>query len=66
MPGLGGHDLAARLSVDHPGLPVLYVTGYTEQVEPVVAPAQLCLHLQKPFSGRALIAAASRLLATPT
>ena len=30
LPGLGGHDLAARLTQRRPGLRVLYMTGYTD------------------------------------
>jgi signal transduction histidine kinase/ActR/RegA family two-component response regulator len=29
MPGLGGRDVAARLAEQHPGLRVLYMSGYT-------------------------------------
>ncbi|MGH7474872.1 MAG: response regulator [Longimicrobiales bacterium] len=30
MPGLGGRDLAARLMPDHPGMAVLFMSGYTK------------------------------------
>jgi signal transduction histidine kinase len=30
MPSMGGHDLADALSVRHPGLKVLFVSGYTD------------------------------------
>jgi PAS domain S-box-containing protein len=31
MPRLGGVELARRLATDHPGLPVLFMTGYVDQ-----------------------------------
>jgi CheY-like chemotaxis protein len=30
MPGMGGIALARRLAVDHPGLPVILTTGYSD------------------------------------
>jgi len=63
MPGLSGKEVALRLAATRPGLPVLYVTGYTDHSNPPFVPGQPTDQLNKPFSGRALVAAASRLLA---
>ena len=63
MPGMGGRELATRLTASRPDLPVLYVTGYTDHSDPPFAIAAVTDQLNKPFTGRALIAAASRLLA---
>jgi two-component system, cell cycle sensor histidine kinase and response regulator CckA len=56
LPKMGGRDLAARLGDVRPGLPVLFMSGYTEQfttaggfLEPGV---QL---LEKPFTAHALL-----------
>ena len=62
MPGIGGRELAARLGASRPELPVLYVTGYTDHSDPPFAIGALIDQLNKPFTGRALVAAASRLL----
>ncbi|HTN54330.1 MAG TPA: PAS domain S-box protein [Anaeromyxobacter sp.] len=56
MPGLDGHALAAELRRQHPGLRVLYVSGYTRDVV-----AQRGVRdsgvgfLAKPFTGAALL-----------
>ena len=65
MPGLGGCELAARLAAQRPGLPVLFVSGYTgdEQDLEVGRNAQL---LHKPFTAPALLAAAHGLLLART
>jgi two-component system, cell cycle sensor histidine kinase and response regulator CckA len=51
MPGLGGRELAGRLSERSPGLKVLYLSGYTEDavVRHGVREEQVDF-LQKPFS----------------
>ena len=55
MPEMGGRELVERLAKDHPGVRVLYMSGYANDavmrhgiVEPGVA------FLQKPFSPLAL------------
>jgi signal transduction histidine kinase/ActR/RegA family two-component response regulator len=30
MPGMSGRELAAKLAADHPELPILFITGYTD------------------------------------
>ena len=51
MPGLGGRELAERLAGRHPGLRVLYLSGYTDDavVRHGVREAQVAF-LQKPFT----------------
>ena len=51
MPGIGGRELAKKLSAMRPGISVLYLSGYTEDA--VVTPGALgpgTAFLQKPFS----------------
>jgi len=58
MPGLGGRELRDRLLVDHPGLPVLFMSGYPslpgsgEQIGWAAGDAILA----KPFTGDELLA----------
>jgi PAS domain S-box-containing protein len=62
MPHLGGEDLAGRLRRERPALPVLFVSGYTEQG---LAPGTLsegASYLQKPFTPAALTRAVRDLL----
>jgi PAS domain S-box-containing protein len=63
MPRLGGRDLAARLRLARPGLPVLFVSGYSpavsrlqEALEPGTA------YLQKPFTPSILVERVRELL----
>jgi CheY-like chemotaxis protein len=63
MPGLEARTLAERLAAAHPGLAVLYMTGYTEEalgpyrlLEPDVAV------LEKPFTPEALLRRVRELL----
>ncbi|MGH9416667.1 MAG: ATP-binding protein [Terriglobales bacterium] len=70
MPKMTGPDLADRLRVCHPGLRVLFISGYTEQA----AARQSLLpdaregwaYLQKPFGPQALLEAVLRLLEPAT
>jgi FixJ family two-component response regulator len=51
MPGIGGRELATKLSAIRPGICVLFLSGYTEDV--VVTPGALgpgTAFLQKPFT----------------
>jgi PAS domain S-box-containing protein len=50
MPGMGGEELATRLEAMSPGLHVLCVSGYADQIAVVTAghPARACL--RKPFT----------------
>jgi two-component system cell cycle sensor histidine kinase/response regulator CckA len=63
MPHMNGHDLATRLHVTHPTLPVIYMSGYAE---PLLAarttlPAGVTL-LSKPFVEQHILAAIRRTL----
>ena len=51
MPGMGGVPLASALIERHPGLPVLFMSGYTADAFPDRAALERPLHfLQKPFT----------------
>jgi FixJ family two-component response regulator len=50
MPEMGGPELARRLAGERPGLPVLYMTGYSDGQSPVSRERILA----KPFSPAAL------------
>ena len=56
MPELGGVELARRLATLRPGLPVVFMSGYTEadKLQPGLLDADSSL-LRKPFSGESLI-----------
>ncbi len=58
MPGMNGRDLAERITASRPGLRVLYISGYTEEIlEGARIPGDGSTYLQKPFSLGALAAA---------
>jgi len=65
MPGLDGHALAAKLTAERNGLPVLFVSGYTgahgDFVGGTGSPARL---LEKPFTIQSLLDAVNDLLPT--
>jgi CheY-like chemotaxis protein len=61
MPGLNGWELGKRLGERWPGLPVLYISGYTEDVVTDVD-ARGAAFLQKPFLPVDLLATIRRLL----
>ena len=56
MPGTSGRELAARITAARPGIRVLYMSGYTENV---ITSGGLLEHglafLQKPFSPAVLV-----------
>ena len=63
MPGGSGVELAAALREERPGLPVLFVSGYTAgELERIGAPRDARL-LRKPFSREELLAALEDVLA---
>ncbi|MEO6331079.1 MAG: response regulator, partial [Gemmatimonadaceae bacterium] len=56
MPEMGGLELARRVAIDFPTLPILLISGYSDSQELGQSiPAGLDL-LQKPFSGTELTA----------
>lgn len=60
MPEMGGLELARRVAIDFPELPILLISGYSDSEELGQSiPAGLDL-LQKPFSGSDLTCAVAR------
>ena len=55
MPEMGGPELARHLGAALPGVPVMYMSGYTEadKLEPGLRDSQIPF-LQKPFSPESL------------
>jgi CheY-like chemotaxis protein len=66
MPGRSGRELADELRVQRPGVPVLFMSGYTEDavVQRGVHGGQMQL-LQKPFTPSSLLAAVAKALPPP-
>jgi PAS domain S-box-containing protein len=61
MPGINGRQLAEKLAAAHPSTPVLYLSGYTDEIlgpQGVLAPGVDLLH--KPFTTAELLAAVGR------
>jgi CheY-like chemotaxis protein len=63
LPGESGRLLAARFRLEHPGIKVLFVTGYAEQWSQLEDSGEECL--AKPFSSAELIRRIGRLIAAP-
>jgi PAS domain S-box-containing protein len=56
MPGMNGRDLAAQLVASHPGLKVLYTSGYSEHLTSTpVASGTPSNMMNKPFTPRILV-----------
>lgn len=68
MPGMGGPQLAATLSERHPGLPVLYISGYIEDQrrDELLRDTPGSRFLAKPFKPAALVTAVDDVLAATT
>ena len=60
MPGMNGAELARRARILQPGLPVLFVTGYADQV--LLADFSADQIMQKPFQPHELVARVGRML----
>ena len=50
MPGMGGHELAGRVTALRPGLPVLFMSGYSGPVAPGATPLPALDLVEKPFT----------------
>ncbi|MFT3915605.1 MAG: response regulator [Anaeromyxobacteraceae bacterium] len=68
MPGIGGRELRDRIVAEHPGLPVLFMSGYPAlpgSGEPFgFAPGEAIL--AKPFTGEELLAKVAQALGRVT
>ena len=60
MPVMGGRELANRLAAEHPGLPVVWVSGHPKDMAPTDRGSGL--FLQKPLSPDVLVETVSRAL----
>jgi signal transduction histidine kinase/ActR/RegA family two-component response regulator len=67
MPGLSGPELAQRLQREHPGLGVLFMSGYSEHAATEMANADPSVRLlTKPFSRAAILRAVRETLQNQT
>ena len=57
MPSVGGRELAKRIHSTDPGLPMVFMSGYTEDAPPVDGSDASSSFLQKPFSASDLVGA---------
>jgi len=56
MPGMTGQELAVRLQQEHPGLSVVFMSGYSEHAATEMANADPSVRLlTKPFSRGAIL-----------
>jgi PAS domain S-box-containing protein len=62
MPGLSGPELAAQVRAHRPGLPVVYMSGYTADALNTVDLTAGVMLLAKPFTPEQLLAAVARSL----
>jgi PAS domain S-box-containing protein len=63
MPGMNGRDLAERLRTKRPGMKVLYISGYTDNVLDLKDPTKpVTGFLQKPFAPGVLVQRVRELL----
>ncbi|MEP6730580.1 MAG: ATP-binding protein [bacterium] len=63
MPGMNGRELAERMTLLRPGLPVLFVSGYTDNVlADIGIPSTDTALLDKPFTPASLTAAVATIL----
>jgi CheY-like chemotaxis protein len=54
MPEMGGSELARRLAVERPGLPILFLSGYSDDEMTLRALGPASAFVQKPFTPGAL------------
>ena len=62
MPRMGGYALGDRLRAARPGLPIIYVTGYSVGWEKIAEAGPNTSLLQKPFNEQDLMEAIARLM----
>ena len=62
MPGLGGRELASKLAPSRPGMAVVFMSGYTEQIVSGDSFEKPRFYIQKPFTLPALSAVIRRAL----
>lgn len=65
MPGMSGKDLADAVGTLHPGLPIIYMSGYTDQVIGEAGSMENGVLLRKPFTEPELIRAVHDALSMP-
>jgi DNA-binding NtrC family response regulator len=57
MPEMGGSELVKRLKLDRPGIGVIMMSGYTEDLAPTGPDGDLELFIEKPFTSADLLVA---------
>jgi CheY-like chemotaxis protein len=62
MPRMGGLALSERVESQHPGLPIIYITGYASEFNPLTPEGLPRPFLRKPFTEQDLIMMVERLL----
>ena len=62
MPRMGGADLAKQLQISYPGIGVLFISGYSDQLSTVDLFEGERVFLKKPFEIGELISAVGNLL----
>jgi len=66
MPGMTGQELAVRLKTEHPGLNVVFMSGYSEHAATEMVDADPSVRLlTKPFSRAAILRAVGEILRAP-
>jgi CheY-like chemotaxis protein len=63
MPGMHGPELAARLAASRPDLPVVFVSGHSDEMPALQAVSSRAAFVPKPFTAAQLIQALEGLLA---
>ena len=64
MPGMSGQQVAARIRATRPDLPVLFISGYSDQAYARDLHGPRSRFIEKPFTSEVLLACAGELLAT--
>jgi two-component system, cell cycle sensor histidine kinase and response regulator CckA len=63
MPGMTGQELAVQLQAEHPGLCVVFMSGYSEHAATEMANADPAVRLlTKPFSRAAILRTVGEIL----